>query len=96
MPDEGFHYPIKRKAPRRTCCNVIRFWLTRSFPDKSYRGLTINISDSGMCLYSPNRFFEGEDILVQEKISSGYRRAKVVWVRNYLAGLHKAGLKFHE
>ncbi len=87
---------IRRKHPRKLYCNVIRFCLNHRSQNKTSMGLSINISDSGMCLYSSDGLYEGEEIVIQESLPVRYRKAKVIWARHYLAGLHKVGLKFHE
>lgn len=84
-----------RKYSRKPYCNVIKCLNPRSL-NKTFTGLSIDISDSGMCLYTSDRLHRGEEILVQEKLPVGYRKANVVWIKSYHTGLHRVGLKFHE
>jgi hypothetical protein len=95
MPLGGHQEGLGRKHPRKIYCNVIKFCLS-SRSNNTFMGLSINISDSGMCLYSPGRLHEGEEILIEERLPVKYRRAKVIWAKDYLAGLHKVGIKFHD
>jgi hypothetical protein len=87
---------IQRKHPRKTYCNVMTFCLTSGSLNDTLTGVSINVSDSGMCFYSPARLKEGEEILIQERRPVRYRRASVIWVKDYLTGLYKIGLEFHE
>jgi hypothetical protein len=96
MPFKNHIYGLRRQHPRKLYCNIIKFCLKLHSTNKPIRGLSINISNSGMCLYSPDRLCEGEEILIRETLPVKYRKAKVIWVKHYLAGLHKVGLKFQE
>ena len=94
MPFKGQQYDVRRRHPRRVYCNVIRFSLNSSSPKEIFTGLSINISDSGMCLYSADRLREGEELMLHDNLPVKYQKARVVWVKRYLAGLHKAGMEF--
>jgi hypothetical protein len=96
MPSKGPEYDVKRKHPRKSYCHVIRFCLDPRSPGTPLKGLSINISGSGICLFSSHRLHEGEEIVIQEKLPVKYRKATVIWVKDYLAGLHKVGLRFLE
>ncbi len=63
---------------------------------KTFIGLGLNMSKSGMCLYTTDNLYEGEEISVQEKLSAKYQKATVTWVKNYHLGFSRVGLTFHE
>lgn len=59
-------------------------------------GVTSNISDSGMCIYSDVRPEEGESIEFRSSLPVPSTGAKVKWVKNDVDGLYKMGLMFDE
>ena len=85
----------KRKHPRNPYCNVIKFCVNPCSPDKTFIGVSINISDSGICLYTFDNLHTGEVILIQEKLPVKYRKATVIWAKNYQREFYKVGLMFH-
>jgi c-di-GMP-binding flagellar brake protein YcgR len=95
MPSKGPKDGAIRRHPRKPYSDVIRFCRNPRSPNRTMKGLSINISASGMCLYSSDRLREGEEIVIQQELPVAYRKAKVVWVKDYLAGLHKVGLEFY-
>jgi len=86
----------KRKHPRNPYGNVIKFCVNPRSPSKTFIGVSINISDSGMCLYTSDILHEGETILIQEELPVKYRKATVIWVKYYRQDFYKVGLMFHE
>jgi hypothetical protein len=59
-------------------------------------GVTSNISDSVMCIYSDVRPEEGESIEFRSSLPVPSTAAKVKWVKNDVDGLYKMGLMFDE
>jgi hypothetical protein len=69
------------------------------FPARSSEilfGVTSNISDSGMCIYSDARPDEGESIEFRSTLPVPSARATVKWVRKDVDNLYKIGLMFVE
>lgn len=69
------------------------------FPSRSSEilfGVTSNISDSGMCIYSDARPEEGENIEFRSSLPIRSTRATVRWVKDDVDGLYKMGLMFDE
>jgi hypothetical protein len=58
-------------------------------------GVSTNISDSGICIYTFKPLETGQGILLKDDPSLPYRRATVQWVRKYHRRFYKAGLMFH-
>jgi len=59
-------------------------------------GITANISDSGMCIYSDSKHNEGEIIEIRSPLPVSYLWAAVRWARKDAADLFKMGLMFIE
>jgi len=59
-------------------------------------GITANISNSGMCIYSDINHDEGEIIEIRSSLSVASSRAAVRWTKKDAANLFKMGLMFIE
>jgi hypothetical protein len=59
--------------------------------DKIIRGVAINISDSGVCLYVPQSLKEGQEITIRSIIYDFPKRAKVCWCEKYDDTFYKVG-----
>jgi hypothetical protein len=59
-------------------------------------GVTSNISDSGMCVYSDARPEEGECIEFRSSLPVRSPRATVKWIKDDVEGIYKMGLMFDE
>ena len=86
----------RRKHPRKPYSNVIKFCVNPRCPNTTCIGVSINISDSGICLYTSDNLHKGEVILIQEELPVKYQKATVIWVKNYRQDFYKVGLMFHE
>lgn len=86
----------QQQCPRTVSLNVIQFCVVNDSPGEIRLGTTINISETGMCLYTFNNLNEGDNIIIQNDVSLLFQKANVRWVKNYGKDLCKAGLKFIE
>jgi len=59
-------------------------------------GITANISDSGMCIYSDCNHNEGDIIEIRSSLPAAHSRAAVRWAKKDAANLFKMGLMFIE
>ena len=57
-------------------------------------GSIINISESGMCIYTDIRLEEGDDIEILTAPLLRYQKATTRWVVKYNQDLYKIGLAF--
>jgi hypothetical protein len=57
-------------------------------------GITANISDSGMCIYSDSSHNDGEIIEIRSSFPMSYLWAEVRWAKKDAADLYKMGLRF--
>jgi hypothetical protein len=60
------------------------------------RGVGVNLSDDGMCMYTPVPILEGQEILINEPPPVSGPKATVRWVKKYgkTGPFYKAGLIF--
>ena len=64
--------------------------------DGIHFGVTSNISDSGMCIYSDVRLAEGECIELRSSLPVPFTRAAVRWIKKDVDNFYKMGLNFIE
>ncbi len=67
------------------------------FPARSsniFFGVTSNISDSGMCIYSDAQPDEGERLEFRSSLPVSFSKATVRWVKKDVDNLYKMGLMF--
>ncbi len=61
----------------------------------SARGITINLSDSGMCFYTHKSLEEGAQVLISgSNIWNNPKKADVRWCKKIMGGLYRVGLTF--
>ncbi len=69
------------------------------FPSASseiHFGVTSNISDSGMCMYSDVQPKDGESLEFRSSLPVPFARATVRWIKKDVGSLYKMGLMFTE
>lgn len=84
----------KRKSLRYDFPKRIEYGLSPKISDETFYGVTINISDSGLCLYIFNLLPEGQKITIKNNLPVSYRTALVRWIKKVDADLYKAGVMF--
>jgi hypothetical protein len=85
----------ERRHVRKTCITPFAYRVPPRVPSLLI-GITSNISDSGMCIYSDNHLNEREDIEIRSSLPVPYIRATVRWIKKDAADLYKMGLMFVE
>lgn len=79
---ERFSYPAR-----------IEYVLEAESPE-IFKGVTINISRSGLGIYAFSPLAEGEEILIQSNLPVDQRKAVTCWIRQEHGGMYKIGLRF--
>jgi hypothetical protein len=74
--------------------NTIRFSFVNDSPWEIRLGTTLNVSTTGMCLYTLCQLKEGEKIILQDDELSLFRKATVRWVKHYRENFCRAGLMY--
>lgn len=84
-----------RRHPRKIYVSAFAYRFPSASSDIHF-GVTCNISDSGMCIYSDALPGEGESIEIGSSLPVPSARATVRWVKKYSDNLYKMGLMFVE
>lgn len=90
----GSHF---RRHQRYAYLQFITFFsLGPQVSEGSRRAICVNLSDSGMCIYSPDRLRKGQVILFNNPLTVRNPKATVRWVQEYrmAGGYYKSGIMF--
>lgn len=81
----------KRAEPRRLVYYTTKFGLS---PENTshLRGVIINISNSGLCIFSPNPLHRGQEIIVKAPLPLLDERFSVRWSSKLLDDFFMVGL----
>lgn len=66
----------------------VEYTLTPFSHDEIFDAAVINLSETGLCLLSPNRLSVGQEITIKNFMTFSSRTAKVIWVEKYDGGFH--------
>lgn len=83
----------RRRHPRHAYCEKIEFCLI-SHSLKMLLGAPIDISDSGMCIYTFDELVVGDSLEMRNALPVPYLKATVRWVKDYSGNYYKAGIMF--
>ena len=83
-----------RSHPRHLYSDNIEFRLDYSSAGTRLHGISVNISDSGIGLYTFTPVYAGQTITVETTLPVPYQKATIIWVQKRAEDLYKAGLKF--
>jgi len=83
-----------RRHPRYLYSDNIEFCLDYSGAGTRLHGISFNISDSGIGLYTFKPIYAGQTITVETTLPGPYQKATVMWVQKRAEDLYKVGLEF--
>lgn len=84
----------KRRDRRSIFPSTIEYTMGPHSSDESFKGVTVNISNSGFCFYTSNPIGEGQEIIIRSDLPVSYRKATVRWTKRLNDEAYKAGLMF--
>jgi hypothetical protein len=86
----------RRRDKRDLFFQEIEYCLGTSSPDDIFEGSIVDISESGMRMFTARPLEEGEDIEIMTALllPLPYRKATTRWVVKYSQDLYKIGLAF--
>lgn len=90
------NYEKKRQHPRFEFSELINYYLNSADLSNPVCAVSVNISESGLCLYTPESLNVGQNVLIKTSLKSPHVKATVKWVKKYLDDLYKAGFMFIE
>jgi len=85
----------RRKHPRRAYCEKIQFCQISRFPNKLFPGASVDISDSGMRIYTLDKLVVGDSLEIKTALPVPFLKATVKWVEDCAGVYYKAGIMFH-
>ncbi|MEW6108573.1 MAG: hypothetical protein AB1632_05285 [Nitrospirota bacterium] len=83
----------KRAEPRYDFHHTIEYVLNSSAPHKIFRGVTVNQSNSGLCLYVFYSLNEGQEIIITDGLRV-FKTGSVRWNMKIDDDIYKVGLRF--
>jgi hypothetical protein len=83
-----------RRHPRHHYSENIEFCLDYSSAGTRLHGISVNISDSGIGLYTFAPIYAGQTITFETTLPVPYQKAAVMWVQKRGEDLYKVGLNF--
>ncbi len=83
----------KRKNPRQAYSEIIECRLNLFYPSKFIYCPCVNLSETGLCVYSSHRLYEGDLVEISESRTVLHQKAVVKWVR-LEEGFYKTGFMF--
>ena len=84
----------KRRHPRYAYAATVKLCPASSAPERDFLGVSVNISDSGMCIYTSDCLPDGETLEIRDALPGQHRKAAVRWVKNISGDFYKLGLMF--
>jgi len=93
--DDANKIKDKRKHRRQDFSYaVVEYVLNSNTTHETFIGFTLNVSISGLCLYTPKLLGEGQEITIKSTIPSTSKTAIVRWIEKYDDVFYKIGLVF--
>ena len=92
----AFNFTERRTNTRAPYFHLIKYILDPDFPNRIFKGYTINISPSGMRLYSYNLLNAGQEIFIISSLATSQSGPKgtVRWVNKLFENTYEVGLEF--
>lgn len=85
----------RRKDPRKEFSYIVLEFVLH--PDTQYEiyvGYTLNLSDTGMCIYTSATLAVGQELILKSDQPRLYKKAVVRWVERCDSFFYKVGLEF--
>lgn len=83
----------ERRHPRKIYISAFAYRFPSASSDIHF-GVTANISDSGMCMYSDVQPKDGESLEFRSSLPVPFAKATVRWIKKDVDNLYKMGLMF--
>ena len=92
----ALQFTERRAHNRKAYFHLIKYILDPDFPNKIFKGYTINISSSGIRLYIYDLLNKGQEIFIISSLSASPSGPKgtVRWVKKLHDHTYEVGLEF--
>ena len=84
----------KRRHPRHEYREIIECRLNLPFPPKIIFCPSVNLSESGVCIYTSHLLNEGTRVEISNLRTDSHQKAVVMWVSKRDEGFYKTGFMF--
>ena len=84
----------RRSQARVSYHKVIDYALDSGIKGRLMKGITVDISETGLCLYLFTPLKAGQRILITSVMIGRYRKGQICWCRKIDEGVFKAGVMF--
>jgi hypothetical protein len=84
-----------RKHRRLHFLSSVQYCMTSNADNGTIFGAGVDISDSGMCMYTCYPLEKDQVIIIKSTLPVPYQTAQVKWVKECMASRYKVGLIFH-
>ncbi|MEW6570211.1 MAG: PilZ domain-containing protein [Nitrospirota bacterium] len=91
----GHNIEDQRKQSREDFSFTVVEYILPETTEK-FIGFTLNLSRSGLCLYTPKLLKKGQEIIIKSDFPLISKKATVCWSEKYDAFYYKVGLEFVE
>ncbi|MEJ2684208.1 MAG: PilZ domain-containing protein [Candidatus Sulfobium sp.] len=89
------YVPVERRRYRRSIFpSTIEYGIKTEVTGETFKGVAVNISESGLCLYTSSVLNEGQEISIMSVLPVPSRTAAVRWSKSLNADVCKVGLMF--
>ena len=87
----------KRRHKRDLVTVPVSYGPAAAADDQAAGGITLNISDSGICFYTQGRLEQGSTLYVSSRAFwEGPRKGTVMWCRKITEEFYRVGLAFSD
>lgn len=87
--------PAERREYRRCVFpSTLEYVMKPEAGGRTFKGVALNISESGICIYTSNELEEGQVVSIISVLPVPSRKAVVRWTRSLNEDVCKAGLMF--
>ncbi len=83
-----------RRHGRRNCLRIVHYCLNPHSDGRVLIGSGIDISESGMSMYSSHPLKEGQDVIIKSALPVPHRKAIVRWIKELNKNWYQVGLEF--
>ncbi|MEW6109690.1 MAG: PilZ domain-containing protein [Nitrospirota bacterium] len=82
----------KRKNPRHNCLFRISYIVNDKNTEEIFHGHILNISESGICMFTTNILNKDEKITIKNNLPISYNSGNVRWVKKFGSNIFKSGV----
>lgn len=86
----------RRRRERKAVGKAVDYVLVPSSTEEPLSGVIVDMSEDGICLFTPEKLTEGQKIMLKNGAPQSGKAAVVRWGRKYQNLYYRIGLEFEE